>query len=56
MVNSTPLLLLLDGFLDILVILSAILLLNKSPVALAIFESLFFIASVVDFLVLSRSF
>ena len=58
-VNSTPSLL-LDGFLDILVILSAILLPIKSPVAsavfwIALFEALF-IASVVDFLALSRIF
>ena len=54
-VNSTPslLLLTLDGFLDILVILSAILLPIKSPVASAIFWIALFeavvIASVVDF-------
>ena len=56
-VNSTPssllLILLLDDYLEILVILSAILLPLKSPVASAVFRiALFeavFIASVVDF-------
>ena len=52
--------LLLDGFSDTLVILSAVLLPIKSPVAsavfwIALFEAVF-IASVADFLVLSRSF
>ena len=50
----------LDGFLDTLVILSAILLPIKSPVASAVFLfTLFqavFITSVVDFSALSRSF
>ena len=54
------LLLLLDGFLEILVILSALLLSIIPPVASAVFWiALFkavFIASVADFLALSRSF
>ena len=55
----SSLLLFLDGFLDILVILPAILLSIKSPVAsavflIALFEAVF-IASVVDYLALSRS-
>ena len=63
-VNSTSslllLLLLLLGYLETLVILSANLLPIKSPVAsaafwIALFEALF-IATVVDFLGLSRSF
>ena len=54
------LLLLLEGFFETLVILSAILLPIKSPVAsavfwIALFEAVF-IASVVEFLALSRSF
>ena len=62
-VNSTSsllLLILLLEFLETLVILSAILLPINSPVASAVFWiALFdavFIASVVDFLALSRSF
>ena len=54
------LLLLLEFFLETLVILSAILLPIKSPVAsavfwIALFEAVF-IASVIDFLALSRTF
>ena len=62
MVNSTSslLLLLLAGFFETLVILSAILFPLKSPVAspvfwIALFETVF-IASIVDFLALLRRF
>ena len=58
--TSSSSLLLLDFFFETLVILSAILLPIKSPVASAVFWiALFdavFIASAVDFLALSRSF
>ena len=58
--KSSLLLLLLEGFFETLVILLAILLPIKSPVAsaafwIALFEAVF-IASVVDLLSLSRSF
>ena len=59
-VNSASSLLLLEGFFETIVILSAILLPIKSQVAsavfwIALFEAVF-MASVVDFLALSRSF